>query len=318
MTQKEYPETEKAKITVFGVGGGGCHAINHMIDSKLYTCDFVSADTDTLVLKASKAEIVLPIGTQLTHRLGSVISPDIGARAVQESQSEIKAVLQHTDIVVIVTYLGGGTGTGALPLIAKYAKDLGVLSIALVARPFNSEGKLRMETVQRVLKDIHTVADCTLIVPNDKLLTTVPKSVSFTEIRAQIETNLQQIVETITSLCNVPGLIGVDFADVKSGLGRSAFVGFGVAAGVKRAVQALEKAIINLEEDGPVLDKSSGVLLRIAGSSELLSLVELEEITTSLFERLTNENAYLVVGGYLDDTLGKSLRVNLIASRDQY
>ena len=275
-----HKEKSEIKIVVLGVSDGSCDAINQMIASELSYCQFLSLSANTLMGETSEAEI--------------------------------KVALQDADIVMMVAGGDGCITIGDLPVIAKIAKDIGAFTFALITEPFNAEEQT--EITPQAITDIQKMADCTLMVSNDKTLTTGFKDIGVGKNDDHAVITVQQIVETINSLCNHKGLIGISFADIKWGLGASAIASVGVGEGPNRAIQAVENAVSNLGQDAKILKKSTGTVVRISGSTDFLGLSELEEVSRQL-TGLLSDDVVFIVGAFFDDSLGRNIRVDLIVSR---
>ena len=302
-----------AVIKVVGVGGGGVNALNRMIDSDLRGVEFVAINTDAQALLMSEAHVKLDIGRDLTRGLGAGADPEIGRRAAEEHEDEIEAAIKGADMVFVAAGEGGGTGTGAAPVVARIAKKVGALTVGVVTRPFNFEGKRRAEQAEQGIETLRAEVDTLIVVPNQRLLDMSNKNVSVVEAFRTADDVLRAGVQGITDLITTPGLINVDFNDVKSvmqGAG-SALMGIGTAKGEQRAIRAAELAVSN-----PLLEASiegaHGVLLQIAGASDL-GLHEIDE-AARLVSEVVSKEANIIFGSTIDDTLGDEVRITVIAA----
>ena len=302
-----------AVIKVVGVGGGGVNALNRMIDSDLRGVEFVAINTDAQALLMSEAHVKLDIGRDLTRGLGAGADPEIGRRAAEEHEDEIEAAIKGADMVFVAAGEGGGTGTGAAPVVARIAKKVGALTVGVVTRPFNFEGKRRAEQAETGIESLRAEVDTLIVVPNQRLLDMSNKNVSVVEAFRTADDVLRAGVQGITDLITTPGLINVDFNDVKSvmqGAG-SALMGIGTAKGEQRAIRAAELAVSN-----PLLEASiegaHGVLLQIAGASDL-GLHEIDE-AARLVSEVVSKEANIIFGSTIDDTLGDEVRITVIAA----
>lgn len=302
-----------AVIKVVGVGGGGVNALNRMIDSGLRGVEFVAINTDAQALLMSEAHVKLDIGRDLTRGLGAGADPEIGRRAAEDHSEEIEAALKGADMVFVTAGEGGGTGTGAAPVVARIAKNLEALTVGVVTRPFGFEGKRRAQQADQGIEILRGEVDTLIVVPNQRLLELVNKSVSVIEAFATADDVLRAGVQGITDLITTPGLINLDFADVKSvmkGAG-SALMGIGTAKGEDRAVRAAEIAV-----SSPLLEASiegaHGVLLLIQGASDL-GLHEIDEAARLVQEAVSPE-ANIIYGTTIDDSLGDEVRITVIAA----
>lgn len=302
-----------AKIKVIGVGGSGGSAVNRMISAKLRGVDFLVANTDIQALHHSQAPIKLQIGKSITKGLGAGMDPDRGKKAAEENQNEIRDSLAGADMVFITCGLGGGTGTGAAPVVADLAKDIGALTIAVVTKPFAFEGAQRKTISDKGWEELAKRVDAIITIPNDKILQIIDKKTSLLEAFEMADEVLQQGVRGISELITVPGLVNVDFADVKAIMSDtgSALMGIGHGTGENRAVEAAKAAI-----SSPLLDISiegaKGVLFTITGGSDLgmLEINEAAKIITSS----TDPEAKVIFGAVIDESLGEDIRVTVIAT----
>jgi cell division protein FtsZ len=302
-----------AVIKVVGVGGGGVNALNRMIDSDLRGVEFVAINTDAQQLLMSEAHVKLDIGRELTRGLGAGADPELGRQAAEDHAEEIEAALKGADMVFVAAGEGGGTGTGAAPVVARIARKVNALTVGVVTRPFNFEGKRRAEQAEKGIETLRGDVDTLIIVPNQRLLEMANKNVSVVEAFGAADDVLRAGVQGITDLITTPGLINVDFNDVKSVMKNAggALMGIGTAKGEQRAVRAAELAISN-----PLLEASiegaHGVLIQIAGASDL-GLHEIDE-ATRLVSEVVSKEANIIFGSTIDDTLGDEVRITVIAA----
>ena len=302
-----------AVIKVVGVGGGGVNALNRMIDAGLRGVEFVAINTDAQALLMSEAHVKLDIGRDLTRGLGAGADPEIGRRAAEDHADEIEAALRGADMVFVTAGEGGGTGTGAAPVVARIAKNLEALTVGVVTRPFGFEGKRRAQQAEQGIDVLRGEVDTLIVVPNQRLLELVNKSVSVIEAFATADDVLRAGVQGITDLITTPGLINLDFADVKSvmkGAG-SALMGIGTAKGEDRAVRAAELAVSSPLLEASI-DGAHGVLLLVQGASDL-GLHEIDEAARLVQEAVSPE-ANIIYGTTIDDTLGDEVRITVIAA----
>ena len=302
-----------AVIKVVGVGGGGVNALNRMIDAGLRGVEFVAINTDAQALLMSEAHVKLDIGRDLTRGLGAGADPEIGRRAAEDHSDEIEAALRGADMIFVTAGEGGGTGTGAAPVVARIAKQLEALTVGVVTRPFGFEGKRRAQQADAGIEVLRGEVDTLIVVPNQRLLELVNKSVSVVEAFATADDVLRAGVQGITDLITTPGLINLDFADVKSvmkGAG-SALMGIGTAKGEDRAVRAAELAVSSPLLEASI-DGAHGVLLLVQGASDL-GLHEIDEAARLVQEAVSPE-ANIIYGTTIDDTLGDEVRITVIAA----
>lgn len=303
-----------AVIKVFGIGGGGGNAINTMIEEGLKGVEFIAANTDAQALSRNLAPLKLQMGARLTKGLGAGANPEIGRQAAVEDRGMLKEALSGADMVFITAGLGGGTGTGAAPVVAEVAREVGALSVAVVTRPFQFEGATRRRQADAGLKDLRGIVDTLIVIPNEKLLLIAGKDMRFVEAFRKVDDVLFQAVRGISELVTKPGYINLDFADVKtvmSGMG-VALMGTGVASGQNRAVAAAEKAISSPLLEDVSIRGARGVLINItAGPS--LSLAEVHE-AASLVQEEADEEANIIFGTVIDESLGDELKVTVVAT----
>jgi cell division protein FtsZ len=302
-----------AVIKVAGIGGGGVNAVNRMIEVGLNGVEFIAVNTDAQALLMSDADVKLDIGRELTRGLGAGANPDVGRKAAEDHRAEIEEVLKGADMVFVTAGEGGGTGTGGAPVVANIARKLGALTIGVVTRPFTFEGKRRANQAEDGIAELRSECDTLIVIPNDRLLQLGDVNVTLMDAFRSADEVLLSGVQGITDLITTPGLINLDFADVKSvmsGAG-SALMGIGSARGEGRSVQAAEKAI-----NSPLLEASMegahGVLLSIAGGSDL-GLFEINE-AASLVQESAHPEANIIFGTVIDDSLGDEVRVTVIAA----
>jgi cell division protein FtsZ len=302
-----------AVIKVVGVGGGGVNALNRMIESGLRGVEFVAINTDAQDLLMSEAHVKLDIGRELTRGLGAGADPEIGKRAAEDHEEEMEAALRGSDMVFVTAGEGGGTGTGAAPIVARVAKRVGALTVGVVTKPFNFEGKRRMQQAERGIEALRSEVDTLIVVPNQRLLEIANKSVSVVEAFNTADDVLRAGVQGITDLITTPGLINLDFADVKSvmqGAG-SALMGIGTARGEDRAIRAAEMAVTSPLLEASI-DGAHGVLILVQGASDL-GLHEIDEAARLVQEAVSPE-ANIIYGTTIDDTLGDEVRITVIAA----
>jgi len=305
-----------AKLKVIGVGGGGCNAINTMIASNLEGVEFISANTDVQALKNSKAAVRLQLGEALTKGLGAGADPHIGKNAALEDIDKIRENLEGADMIFIAAGLGGGTGTGAAPVIAEAAKALGALTVAIVTKPFNFEGKRRRRIAEEGLKELADKVDSLIAIPNQRLISVVERQTSFVESFKMADEVLLHGLKSISDLVTVPGLINLDFADVKTIMSERgmAFMGIGIASGEDRAKEAARKAISSPLLEDISISGARGLLINIAGSSTL-SLHEVDEAVSLIQQEAhDDEDSNIIFGAVIDDSLGDRIQITVIAT----
>jgi cell division protein FtsZ len=307
-----------ARIKVIGVGGGGGNAVNRMISAGLEGVEFITANTDVQALKLSQAPVKLQLGVRLTAGLGAGANPDVGRRAALEDSDKIIEVLEGADMVFVTAGLGGGTGTGAAPVIASLASEMGILTVAVVTRPFAFEGKRRLQQAERGMAELLESVDTMIVIPNEKLLA-VAKDAGFFESFRIADDVLRQGVQGISDIITIPGIINRDFADVKTtmaGMGH-AVMGTAIRSGENRAVEAAQAAMASpLLEEGAI-DGARGILINITGSSSL-KLSEVNAAST-LIQTSAHEDANIIFGAVLDEKMGDDVKITVIATgfRDQ-
>jgi cell division protein FtsZ len=307
-----------ARIKVVGVGGGGSNAVNRMIQAHMEGVEFVAANTDVQALKLSEASVKLQLGVRLTSGLGAGSNPDVGRRAALEDSEKIIEALEGADMVFVTAGLGGGTGTGAAPVIASLASEMGILTVAVVTKPFAFEGKRRLMQAERGLSELLDSVDTMIVIPNEKLLA-VAKDAGFFESFRIADDVLRQGVQGISDIITIPGIINRDFADVKTtmaGMGH-AVMGTAVRSGSNRAIEAAQAAMASPLLDAGAIDGARGILINITGSSSL-KLSEVNE-ASSLIESAAHEDANIIFGAVLDEKMGEEVKITVIATgfRDQ-
>jgi cell division protein FtsZ len=305
-----------AKIKVIGVGGGGCNAINTMIATNLGGVEFVAANTDMQALTNSRAAARLQLGEDLTKGLGAGADPIIGKSAALEDIDTIRESLEGADMVFIAAGLGGGTGTGGAPVIAEVAKGLGALTVAIVTKPFNFEGKRRRRIAEEGLKELSDKVDSLIAIPNQRLLSVVERQTSFVESFKMADEVLLHALKSISDLITVPGLINLDFADVKTIMSERgmAFMGIGIGSGEDRAKEAAKKAISSPLLEDISISGARGLLINIAGSSTM-SLHEVDEaISLIQQESHDDDESNIIFGAVIDDSLGEKIQITVIAT----
>jgi len=302
-----------ARIKVIGVGGGGGNAVNRMISARVEGVEFIVANTDRQALQLSQAPVKLQLGTKLTSGLGAGANPDVGRKAALEDSEKIIEALEGADMVFVTAGLGGGTGTGAAPVIASLASEMGALTVGVVTRPFAFEGKRRMAQAERGMQELLDSVDTMIVIPNEKLLA-VAKDAGFFESFRIADDVLRQGVQGISDIITIPGIINRDFADVKTtmaGMGY-AVMGTAVRSGSSRAVDAAQAAMASpLLEDGAI-DGARGILINISGSSSL-KLNEVNEAST-LIQNAAHEEANIIFGAVLDENMGDDVKITVIAT----
>ena len=309
------PEVEAfARIKVIGVGGSGLNTIDHMIRCKVKSVDFISVNTDAQNLHHNTSPRKIHIGKNLTRGLGAGMNPEIGRQAAEETKEEIQEAIKGADMVFLTAGFGGGTGTGALPIIAKTAKEQGALTVAVVTKPFSFEGAQRARIAEEGLQELKEAVDAMIVIPNDRLFGVIQKETTFASAFAMCDEVLRQAVEGISDLITLPGIINVDFADVKAVMKEagSALMGTGSSQGEKRAEEAAKRAI-----NSPLLDTSidgaKGILFAIAGGQDM-TMVEVQE-AAKIITASVDEYAKIIFGAFYDDRLKKNeIKITVVAS----
>jgi len=302
-----------AKIKVIGVGGGGCNAVNRMIDSGLKGVEFIVANTDLQVLNTSKAECKLQIGASITDGLGAGADPEVGREAALESRSDIEDALRGADMVFVTCGLGGGTGTGAAPVIAEIAQSLGCLTVAIVTKPFKFEGKKRMDHALLGLDELKKHVDTIVVIPNDRLRDLIDKSTPIVDAFKEVDNVLRLGVQSISDLISVPGLVNLDFADVKAIMENrgTALIGIGVGFGENRAIEAAKQAV-----SSPLLETTingaTDCIINITGGSNL-TLFEAED-AAEVIRAAANTDVNIIFGAVINEALEEEAVVTVIAT----
>ncbi len=302
-----------AKIKVIGVGGGGGNAVNRMIDAGVEGIEFIVANTDLQALRMSHAPVKLQLGVKLTNGLGAGANPEVGRKAALEDSDKIIEVLEGADMVFVTTGLGGGTGTGAAPIIASLAVEMGALTVAVVTKPFSFEGKRRMAQAERGIAELMESVDTTIVIPNEKLLA-VAEDAGFFESFRIADDILRQGVQGISDIITIPGIINRDFADVKTimaGMGY-AVMGTASASGAKRTIEAAQKAIASPLLEAGAIDGARGILINITGSSSL-KLAEVQQ-ACSIIQSAAHEDANIIFGAVMDEKMKDAVKITVIAT----
>lgn len=302
-----------ARIRVIGVGGGGNNAVDRMIDTGIKSAEFVAMNTDYQALIRSKAELKIQLGAELTKGLGAGADPSIGEKAAQESIDQIKEVLQDNDLVFITAGMGGGTGTGAAPVVASIAREMGILTVAVVTKPFNFEGKKRMENAEKGIENLRQYVDTLVIIPNEKLLSVVPKGTPIVKAFQVADDVLRQGIQGISDLIVNPALINLDFNDVRTVMSDKglAHMGIGCGEGENRTLEAVRQAVQSplLETD---IEGATGVIINVTGGLDI-SLSEVAE-ASKLVQDVVDSSANIIFGAGVDEELGDKVVVTIIAT----
>jgi cell division protein FtsZ len=303
-----------ARIKVVGVGGGGGNAVNTMIAAGLPGVDFIAANTDAQALKANLSPIKMQLGEKLTRGLGAGGNPEVGRRAAQEDVERLREYLAEADMIFITAGMGGGTGTGAAPVIAKVAKELGTLTVGVVTKPFGFEGKRRMKQAEEGMKELKACVDTLIAIPNQRLLSVAGRNSSILETFKKADDVLLQAVRGISDLITVHGLINLDFADVRTIMSEMgmAMMGAAIAQGENRAVEAAQKAISSPLLEDVSIQGARGVLINITGGPDL-SLHEVNEAAT-LIQEEAEDDANIIFGAVIDESMGDEIRITVIAT----
>ncbi|MGB5063114.1 MAG: cell division protein FtsZ [Candidatus Competibacter sp.] len=307
-------KSESAVIKVIGVGGGGSNAVHHMLSANIEGVDFICANTDAQALKTCSVPVTLQMGDNITKGLGAGANPEVGRQAAQEDCERIREVLQGADMVFITAGMGGGTGTGAAPVVAQLAREMGILTVAVVTKPFPFEGKRRMEVAMRGIRELSETVDSLITIPNEKLLTVLGKSASLLDAFKAANDVLLGAVQGIAELITRPGMINVDFADVRTVMAEMgmAMMGTGRAVGDGRAREAAEAAIASPLLENVNLAGAKGLLVNITSGMDV-TIGEFEEVGNTIKE-LASEDANVVVGMTLDPEMHNELRVTIVAT----
>jgi cell division protein FtsZ len=313
MTFGEAPR-DGACIKVIGVGGGGCNAVNRMIRAKLEGVEFIAANTDLQALKLSEAPLKLQLGSKLTKGLGAGANPEIGRKAALEDTDKIIEALEGADMVFVTSGLGGGTGSGAAPVVASMASELGALTVAVVTKPFSFEGRRRQAQAEQALAELVGSVDTVIVIPNERLMECVERGTSFFEAFRIADDILRQAVQGISDIITVPGIINRDFADVRTIMRGQGYgvMGTAVASGTNRAIEAANRAI-----NSPLLEENSiqgaqGILINVSGSTSL-ALHEVHE-AASIIQKAAHENANIIFGAVMDESLKEQVKITVIAA----
>jgi len=303
-----------ARIKVIGIGGGGGNAINNMINANLVGVDFIAANTDAQALETSKAPTKLQLGANITKGLGAGANAEVGRSAALEDADRVREALERSDMVFVTAGLGGGTGTGGAPVVAQIAKELGALTVAVVTKPFNFEGRQRMKTAETGIKELRDVVDTIITIPNNRLLSLAAKNATFLEMLKKADDVLLYAVKGISDLITVPGLINLDFADVRTIMGKMgmALMGTGIACGDDRAAMAAQQAISSPLLEDVNISGARGVLMNITCGLDL-TIDEVQE-ASSLIQKEAHDDANIIWGTVLDQSAGDELRVTVIAT----
>ena len=302
-----------AKIKVIGVGGGGGNAVNRMIDAGVEGIEFIVANTDLQALRMSHAPVKLQLGVKLTNGLGAGANPEVGRKAALEDSDKIIEALEGADMVFVTTGLGGGTGTGAAPIIASLACEMGALTVAVVTKPFSFEGKRRMQQAERGISELMESVDTTIVIPNEKLLA-VAEDAGFFESFRIADDILRQGVQGISDIITIPGIINRDFADVKTIMARMGYAVMGTASasGPKRTIEAAQKAIASPLLEAGAIDGARGILINITGSTSL-KLAEVQQ-ACSIIQSAAHEDANIIFGAVMDEKMKDSVKITVIAT----
>jgi cell division protein FtsZ len=302
-----------AKIKVIGVGGGGGNAVNRMIDAGVEGIEFIVANTDLQALRMSHAPVKLQLGVKLTNGLGAGANPEVGRKAALEDSDKIIEALEGADMVFVTTGLGGGTGTGAAPIIASLASEMGALTVAVVTKPFSFEGKRRMQQAERGIAELMESVDTTIVIPNEKLLA-VAEDAGFFESFRIADDILRQGVQGISDIITIPGIINRDFADVKTIMARMGYAVMGTASasGPKRTIEAAQRAIASPLLEAGAIDGARGILINITGSTSL-KLAEVQQ-ACSIIQSAAHEDANIIFGAVMDEKMKDAVKITVIAT----
>jgi cell division protein FtsZ len=302
-----------AKIKVIGVGGGGGNAVNRMIDAGVEGIEFIAANTDLQALRMSRAPVKLQLGVKLTNGLGAGANPEVGRKAALEDSDKIIEALEGADMVFVTTGLGGGTGTGAAPIIASLASEMGALTVAVVTKPFSFEGKRRMRQAEKGIEELMESVDTTIIIPNEKLLA-VAENAGFFESFRIADDILRQGVQGISDIITIPGIINRDFADVKTIMARMGYavMGTATASGANRTSEAAQRAIASPLLEAGAIDGARGILINITGSASL-KLAEVQQACT-IIQTAAHEDANIIFGAVMDEKMKDAVKITVIAT----
>ncbi|QUW00996.1 cell division protein FtsZ [Chloracidobacterium sp. MS 40/45] len=303
-----------ANIKVIGVGGGGGNAVNRMIESGIEGISFLVVNTDLQALSMSKAPVKIQIGSKRTRGLGAGADPEVGREAALEDTEKIIDALEGADMVFITAGMGGGTGTGAAPIVAGLASELEILTVAVVTKPFGFEGRRRMQNAEKGIRELHECVDTIITIPNDRLLTTVDRNTSLADSFRMADDVLRQAVQGISDLITVPGMINLDFADVRTIMRGSgiALMGTGQASGENRAIQATNAAIASPLLEEASIEGAHGVLVNVTGGSNL-TLHEVNE-ATSIIQKAAHPEANIIFGAVIDERMQDEMKITVIAT----
>lgn len=310
----DYLAEQKAKLKVIGVGGAGGNAINRMIQAGMHGVDFIAINTDAQDLENNAASHKIQIGKSLTKALGAGAQAEVGREAIETDKEAVEALLEEIDMVFITAGMGGGTGTGAAPMVAQLAREKGILTVGIVTLPFNFEGPKRMNRASGGITELRKACDTTIVIPNQKLMSIVDKSTTVMEAFKTADSTLHQAVKGISDLINVHGLINLDFADVETIMKNmgEAIMGTGIASGEERAVLAAQQAISSPLLDSAQISGARGVLVNITGGPDL-TLLEVDEATSIIFEE-AGQDANIIFGAVIDPAMAEEIRVTVIAT----
>ncbi len=305
--------TNDAKIKVIGVGGGGGNAVNRMIDAGVEGIEFIAANTDLQALRMSRAPVKLQLGVKLTNGLGAGANPEVGRKAALEDSDKIIEALEGADMVFVTTGLGGGTGTGAAPIIASLASEMGALTVAVVTKPFSFEGKRRMNQAEKGIAELMESVDTTIVIPNEKLLA-VAEDAGFFESFRVADDILRQGVQGISDIITIPGIINRDFADVKTIMARMGYavMGTATATGQNRTIEAAQRAIASPLLEAGAIDGARGILINITGSTSL-KLAEVQQ-ACSIIQGAAHEDANIIFGAVMDEKMKDAVKITVIAT----
>ncbi len=303
-----------AKIKVIGIGGCGCNAVNTMIEAGLENVEFYAANTDSQALGASKAPVKIQLGAHITKGLGAGANPDVGREAAMESSDQIREVTEGADMVFITAGMGGGTGTGGAPIVAEIAKEAGALTVAVVTKPFTFEAKRKMRQAEEGFKALKNVVDTVITIPNQRLLSVADRNTTLQDAFKKADEVLFRAVKGISDVITIHGLVNVDFADVRTVMSEMglALMGSGLGQGENRAVDAARRAITSPLLEDISISGAKGVLINITGSSDM-ALLEVNEAST-LIQEEAHEEAHIIFGSVIDDSMGDKIRVTVIAT----
>jgi len=303
-----------AKIKVIGVGGAGGNAINTMVEAQLSGVDFIAVNTDAQALENNRAQTRIQIGKNLTHGLGAGANPEIGRQAIEEDREEVMRALSGADMVFVTAGMGGGTGTGAAPVVAEIAKDLGALTVGIVTKPFAFEGMKRLQRAEQGIEEMRRFVDTLIVIPNQRLFAVVDKNTPLLDAFKVADEVLLHATKGISDLITVAGLINLDFADVKTVMSEmgDALMGTGYARGEGKAIQAAQQAISSPLLEGVSIKGAQGVLVNITGGRDL-ALQEVSEATTIIYEE-AGENANVIFGAVIDEKLEDEIFITVIAT----